>query len=149
MVVVMSIYCKKRCNSQKADSGDEKLSCLKAESVNFTEKNSREPRNLSLKMRKGRLPKKLASKSKKLELNYTNLKLKSKKTCSDCAKTPDPSSTYGIKVKYKTIGVLLDSGSSRDLLFMKKGSSRCISVAKRVVTQSWGTSNGTLSQTDG
>ena len=40
--------------------------------------------------------------------------------------------------------VLLDSGSSGDLLFMKKGSSKCIFVAKRVVSQSWGTSNGTF-----
>ncbi len=47
-------------------------------------------------------------------------------------------------VKYKTIRVLLDSGSSGDLLFMKKGSSKCISVVKRVVPQSRGTSNGTF-----
>jgi hypothetical protein len=40
--------------------------------------------------------------------------------------------------------VLLDSGSSGDLLFMKKGSSKRISVVKRVVLQSWGTSNGTF-----
>jgi hypothetical protein len=52
--------------------------------------------------------------------------------------------TSPIKVKNKTIRVLLDSGSSGDLLFMKKGSSKCISVVKRVVPQSWGTSNGTF-----
>ena len=40
--------------------------------------------------------------------------------------------------------VLLDSGSNGDLLFMKKGSSKCISIVKRVVPQSWGTSNGTF-----
>ncbi len=78
-------------------------------------------RSLSQKSRKGRIPKKLASKSKKLELNCTNLMLNSKKTCSDCAKTPDPSVSSGIYVKNKTIRVLLDSGSSGDLLFMKKG----------------------------
>jgi hypothetical protein len=50
----------------------------------------------------------------------------------------------GLKVKNKTIRILLDSGSSRDLLFMKKGSSKCISIVKRVVPQSWGTSNGTF-----
>jgi hypothetical protein len=77
-------------------------------------------RNLSLKTRKSWLPKKLASTSKKLELNCTNLEPKSKKTCSDCAKKPDPSVSSGIKVKNKTIRVLLDSGSSGDLLFMKK-----------------------------
>ena len=72
-------------------------------------------------MRKGRLPKKVASKSKKLELHNTNLELKSKKTCSDCAKKPDPSINSGLKVKIKTIRVLLDSGPGGDLLFMKKG----------------------------
>ena len=73
-----------------------------------------------------------------------NSKLKSKKTRSDRAKKPDPSISSGLKVKNKTIRVLLDSGSSGDLLFMKKGSSKCISIVKRVVPQSWGTSNGTF-----
>jgi hypothetical protein len=40
---------------------------------------SRELRGLSLNTRKGPLPKKLAPKLIKLELNSTNLKLKSKK----------------------------------------------------------------------
>jgi hypothetical protein len=58
---------------------------------------------------------------------------------------PDPSNSYGLKVKNKTITrVLLDTGSSGDLLFMKKESSKCISIAKRVVPQSWGTSKGTF-----
>ncbi len=35
---------------------------------------------------------------------------------------PDPSVSYGIKVKNKTIRGLLDSGSSGDLLFVKKRS---------------------------
>ncbi len=48
------------------------------------------------------------------------------------------------KVKNKTIRVLLNSESSGDLLFIKKGSSKRISIAKRVVPQSWGTSNGTF-----
>ncbi len=82
--------------------------------------------------------------SKKLELNSTNSKLKSKKTRLDCAELPDPSISYGLKIKIETIRILLDSGSSGDLLFMKKGSSKCIFVAKRVVSQSWGTSNGTF-----
>ncbi len=85
-------------------------------------------RSPSQKSRKGWIPKKLASKLKKLELNCTNLKLNSKKTRSDCAKTPDPSVSSGLYVKNKTIMVLLDSGSSGDLLFMKKGSSECMSV---------------------
>jgi hypothetical protein len=40
--------------------------------------------------------------------------------------------------------VLLDSGSSGDLLFMKKGSNKRISVVKWVVPQLWDTSNGTF-----
>jgi hypothetical protein len=66
------------------------------------------------------------------------------KTRSDCAKTPDPSIGSGLYVKNKNIRVLLDSGSSGDLLFMKKGSSKRICIVKRVVPQSWGTSNGTF-----
>ncbi len=57
---------------------------------------------------------------------------------------PDPSISSGPYVKNKTSRVLLDSESSGDLLFMKKGSSKCISILKRVVPQSWGTSNGTF-----
>ncbi len=47
-------------------------------------------------------------------------------------------------VKNKTIKVLLDYGSSGDLLFMKKGSSERIYIVKRVVPQSWGIFNGTF-----
>ncbi len=72
VVTVMTIFSKKRCDLRNAKSGDEKPSCQKAESINFLEENSRGPRNLSQKARKGRLPKKLASKLKKVELNSTN-----------------------------------------------------------------------------
>jgi hypothetical protein len=37
-----------------------------------------------------------------------------------------------------------DPRSNGDLLFVKKGSSKRISIVKRVVPQSWGTSNGTF-----
>jgi hypothetical protein len=57
---------------------------------------------------------------------------------------PDPSNSSGLHVKNKTIRVLCDSGSSGDLLFLKKESSKCISVVKRVVPQPWGNSNGTF-----
>ncbi len=57
---------------------------------------------------------------------------------------PDPSVSSGLKVKNKTIRVLLDSGSNGDLLFIKKGSSKCISIVKRAVPQLWGTSNSTF-----
>jgi hypothetical protein len=86
VVTVMSTFCKKGCNTRNNNSQDMKLSCQKAESANFPEGNSRGLRSLSKKTRKGWLTKKLASKSKKVVLNSTNLKLKSKKTHSDCAK---------------------------------------------------------------
>jgi hypothetical protein len=57
---------------------------------------------------------------------------------------PDPSISSGLKVKNKTIRVLHDSVPSGDLLFMKTGSSKRISIVKRAVPQSWGTSNGTF-----
>jgi hypothetical protein len=47
-------------------------------------------------------------------------------------------------VKQKTIRVLLDTGSSGDLLFIAKGSQKYIPTLKRAVPQSWGTSNGTF-----
>jgi hypothetical protein len=91
VVEVMSIFRKKRCDSRSAKLRNEKPSCQKAESANLLEENSCGMRNLSQKTRKGQKPKKLASKLKKLELHRINLELKSKKTRSDCAKTPDPS----------------------------------------------------------
>jgi hypothetical protein len=47
-------------------------------------------------------------------------------------------------VKQKTIRVLLDTGSSGDLLFIQKGSQKYIPTLKQAVPQSWGTSNGTF-----
>ncbi len=144
VVVVMSIFKKKRCKLRSANLRNERPSCQKAERANFPEENTHGLRSLSQKSRKGRIPKKVVPKLKKLELNCTNLMLNSKNTRSDCAKMPDPSVSSGLYVKNKTIRVLLDSGSSGDLLFMKKGSSKRISVVKRVVSQLWGTSNGTF-----
>ncbi len=92
----------------------------KEERTDFPKEHSCKPRNLSQKLRKGQIPKKLASKSNKLELNYTNLEQNSKKTLTDCTKTLDPSISSGLYVKNKTKRVLLNSGSSGDLLFMKK-----------------------------
>jgi hypothetical protein len=174
VVVVMSIFSRKRCKLQSANLGNERPSRQKAERANFPEENTRGSRSPSQKSRKGQIPKKLASKSKNLDLNHTNLMLNSKKTqlwkkielqrmkkmllkklnniinnlnvmsnvlsekhfknhinirdldefdsipCSDCAKKPDPSISSGLHAKNKTIRVLLDSGSSGDLLFIKK-----------------------------
>jgi hypothetical protein len=77
VVAVMSIFSEKRCKLQSANCGNEKPSCQKA-----SEENSRGPRSLSQKLRKGWIPEKLASKSKELELYCTKLKLNSKNTCS-------------------------------------------------------------------
>jgi hypothetical protein len=85
VVAVMSIFSEKRCKLQSANCRNEKPSCQKAEIANFPEGNSHRPRNLSQKLRKGWIPKKLASKPKKFELNCTNLELNNKKACSDCA----------------------------------------------------------------
>jgi hypothetical protein len=124
VVAVMSIFKKKDVNCGALISENERPSCQKAERANFKEENTRGSRSLSQKSRKGWMPKKLVPKSKKLELNCTNLMLNSKNARSDCAKMPDQSISSGLYVKNKTIRVLLDSGSSGDLLFMKKGSSK-------------------------
>ncbi len=42
-------------------------------------------------------------------------------------------------VKQKTIRVLLDTGSSGDLLFVQEGSQKYIPTLKQAVPQSWGT----------
>ncbi len=70
---------------------------------------------------KGQIPKKSAPKSNKLELNSTILMLNSKNTRSDCTVEPDLGNSSGLYVNNETIRVLLDSGSSGDLLFLKKG----------------------------
>ncbi len=133
VVAVMSIFKRKRCKLRSASLGNERPSCQKTERANFLQENTRGLQNLSQKSRKSWITKKLASKSKKLELNCSNLMPNSKNTRSDSAIVPDPGIISGLYVKNKTIRVLLDSGSSSDPLFMKKGSSKCISVVKRVV----------------
>ncbi len=144
VVAVMSIFKKKKCKLRSASLGNERPSCQKAERADFSQENTCGLGNLSQKSRKGWIPKKLAPKLKKLELNSTNLMLNSKNTRSNRAIEPDLSNSSGLYVKNKTIRVLLDSGSSGDLLFLKKGSSKRKSVVKGVVPQSWGTSNGTF-----
>jgi hypothetical protein len=47
-------------------------------------------------------------------------------------------------VKHKTIWVLLDTGSSGDLLFLEKGFHKYIPVVSRAVPESWSTSNSTF-----
>jgi hypothetical protein len=75
--------------------------------------------------------------SKKKGLNRSSKHLgKFSKLSSDTSKR--------LIVKQKTIRVLLDTGSSGDLLFVAKGSQKYIPTVKRAVPQSWGTSNGTF-----
>ncbi len=104
----------------------------------------RKPRNLSQKTRKGRILKKLVPKLKKLELNSTNSKPNCKKMHLDCTRKPNLSVSYGLKVKNKTIRVLFDSESSGGHFLVKKGTIKHISVVRRDIPQSWGTSNGTF-----
>ena len=85
-----------------------------------------------------------APNSKKLALNKSNLKQEHAKLCTNRPARHDKGASRKLIVKNKTIRVLLDSGSSGDLLFMKKGASKDIPVIKRAVPQSWGTSNGTF-----
>jgi hypothetical protein len=83
----------------------------------------------------------LGPKSKKLALNKAILKLKK---ALNCAQIVPQSASKGLIAKNKTIRVLLDSGLSGDLLFLKKGASKDIIIINRAVPQLWGTSNGTF-----
>ena len=103
VVGVMSIFKRKRCKLWSASLGNERPSRQSAERAIFLQENTRGSLNLSQKSRRGRIPKKLASKSKKLELNCTNLMLNSKNIRSDCAVVPDPGVSSGLFVKNKTI----------------------------------------------
>jgi len=84
-------------------------------------------------------------------LNKPNIRLNEKKKALNrpkkhpkrLRKSIDDASK-GILVKQKTIWVLLNTGLSGDLLFIKKGSQKYISTMKRAIAQSWGTSNGTF-----
>ena len=49
---------------------------------------------------------------------------------------PTSDDSEGLIVKQKTIRVLLDTGSSGDLLFIRKGSQKYIPCVKRTVPQS-------------
>ncbi len=82
VVVVMSIFKKKNTNCGVLILEMRGLLAKRRKRANFLEENTRGSRSLSQKSRKGRIPKKLVSKSKKLELNCTNLMLNSKMTQS-------------------------------------------------------------------
>ncbi len=96
VVAVMSIFSRKRCKLWSANLGNQQPSHPKGERANFPEENTCGSRNLSQKLRKGWIPKKIASILKKLELNHTILELYSKNTHLDSAKKPDPSISSGL-----------------------------------------------------
>jgi hypothetical protein len=75
--------------------------------------------------------------SKKKHLNRSKKHLKG-------LNEPLTDASKRLLVKQKTIRVFLDTGSSGDLLFIRKGSQKYIPTMKRAVPQSWGTSNGTF-----
>jgi len=83
-------------------------------------------------------------------LNKPNKRLNSKKRhlirslkCHDDLSKSVSNTSKRLIVKQKTM-VLLDTGSSGDLLFLRKGSQKYIPTMKRAVPQPWGTSNGTI-----
>ena len=57
---------------------------------------------------------------------------------------PAKDASEGLIVKKKTIRVLLETGSSGDLLFIRRGAQKYIPRTKRPAPQLWGTSNGTF-----
>jgi hypothetical protein len=87
---------------------------------------------------------KISAKKTKLESKLKKLGLKRSKKGLKEAKPPPKDTSKRLTTKHKTIRVLLDTGSSGDLLFWEKGSYKYIPVVKRAVPESWNTSNGTF-----
>jgi hypothetical protein len=87
---------------------------------------------------------KISAKKTKLESKSKELDLKRSKIGLEEAKPPPKDTSKRLMAKHKTIRVLLDTGSSGDLLFLKKGSNKYIPIVKRAVPESWKTSNGTF-----
>jgi len=92
--------------------------------------------------RNAKLGKLLNKPNKRLNLKKKHL-IRSLKCHNDLSESVSDASERLI-VKQKTIRVLLNTGSSGDLLFVRKGSQNYIPTTKRAVPQSWGTSNGTF-----
>jgi hypothetical protein len=77
-------------------------------------------------------------------LNLKNKHLNSAKMHQIGLNEPAKDVREGLIVKKKTIRVLLDTGSSGDLFFIRKGSQKYIPCTKKAAPQSWGTSDGTF-----
>jgi hypothetical protein len=82
--------------------------------------------------------------SRKLSIKPNKKQLNSAKLHQTGLKEPVNNVNEGLIVKKKTIRVLLDTGSSGNLLFTRKGSQKYIPCVKRAAPQLWGTSNGTF-----
>jgi hypothetical protein len=87
---------------------------------------------------------KISAKKAELESKLKKLDLKRSEKCLQEADPPPTDTSKRLIVKQKTIRVLLDTGSSGDLLFLEKGSNKYIPVVNRAVPESWSTSNGTF-----
>jgi hypothetical protein len=118
------------------------------------EKSYLEPKKGELAAKKGKLAhksKKLAgisakkgiSSAKKRHLGTKKGYLGAKQR-PERAEGPKKGPSQGLSIQKRTIGVLLDSGSSGDLLFLKKGARESMATVRRAVPHSWGTSNGTF-----
>jgi hypothetical protein len=57
---------------------------------------------------------------------------------------PSNDASKRLIVKMKISRVRLDTGLSGDLLFLEKGSNKCIPIVIGAVPESWSTSNGTF-----
>jgi hypothetical protein len=109
VIAVMSTFSKKNCKLRSAVLGNEKTSRKKAERANFPEENTGGSRSPSQISKKGRIPKKLASKSKKLELNCTNLKLIAKRI--ETAKTGEVTAVVAAMSIFKKTRCKLQSAN--------------------------------------
>jgi hypothetical protein len=79
---------------------------------------------------------KISAKKTKLESKLKKLDLKRSKKGPKEAELPPKDTSNRLVDKHKTIRVLLDTGSSGDLLFLEEGSNKYIPVVKRAVPES-------------
>jgi hypothetical protein len=87
---------------------------------------------------------KISAKKTKLESKSKKLDLKQSKKGRKEAEPPPKDTSNKLVDKHNSIRVLLDIGSSGDLLFLEEGSNKYMPVVKRAVPESWNTSNGTF-----
>jgi hypothetical protein len=123
VVAVMYLFRDNFCNSRIANR--KTLAKNRQKSANKSEKSKR-----------------LARIRQNVAMSNDLAKDRCKASQTGTSKSHDDVST-SLKVKTRTIRVLLDTGSSGDLLFMQKGKID-IPIVKRAVPQSWNTSNGTF-----